>query len=153
MDKVVFEEDDINFEAVQKMLEPLSTPAARGDAAPSGLSVLERGYYERLRDIYKSYNSGSKTIEQAKKDKVSLQRDYFEEYKGNIEGIAVALSRQEDIKKSDEARSKALKSENIAEIALIACETVSILTGDKPFGKLAKEKIENLLLKNQNAKT
>ena len=46
-----------------------------------------------------------------------------------------------------------LKSENIEEIALIACETVSILTGDKPFGKLAKEKIENLLPKNQNAKT
>ena len=46
MDKVVFEEDDVNFEAVQKMLEPLSTPAARGDASPSGLSVLERGYYE-----------------------------------------------------------------------------------------------------------
>ena len=153
MDNVVFEEDDINFEAVQKMLEPLSTPAARGDAAPSGLSVLERGYYERLRDIYTAYNKGVKSIDEAKKEKLMLQRDYFEEYKGNIEGIAVALSRQEDIKKSDEARSKALKSENIAEIALIACETVSILTGDKPFGKLAKEKIENLLLKNQNAKT
>lgn len=138
------EEDEFNFDTIKDVLERFSVPASKNEAAQAGITVLERGYYELLRDVYLDYNRKEITLEQAKNKKTKLQRDYFEEWKGNLDGIAVAIERQEDIRKSDIARSDILKSENLKEIATIACQTISIMTGDVPFGKLTKEKIERL---------
>ena len=125
-------------------MERFSVPASKNEPAPAGITVLERGYYELLRDVYLAYNRKEITLEQAKNKKTKLQRDYFEEWKGHLDGIAVAIERQEDIRKSDIARSDILKSENLKEIATIACQTIGVMTNDIPFGKLTKEKIERL---------
>ena len=56
--------------------EELEKAAARGEGVPDGLKAPERAYFIALRGLYYQYRVGIIDKDQAKREKVMLERDY-----------------------------------------------------------------------------
>lgn len=144
------DEEEFNFDSIQESLEQFSKAAARGDNAPNNLDILQRGYYEAIKDVYKAYNSNAISLDDAKAAKSKLQREYFDYVKDKNDAVAVYIARQEDIKKTNEIRTKICKATSISEIADLAVKGISILTNDEVVYKTFKQNTAKINSKGSN---
>ena len=68
----------IDKKALEKRANDFNTMAARGMPMPDGLALHEVVYYKTLALLYGEYHAGKVDIEEAKKQKRQLMKDYAE---------------------------------------------------------------------------
>ena len=68
----------IDKKALEKRANDFNTMAARGMPMPDGLALHEVVYYKTLALLYGEYHAGKVDIEEAKKQKRQLMKDYVE---------------------------------------------------------------------------
>lgn len=126
-------ENDFNKASISEMLDSKYKNQAFNDVEIYGLDILDTGYYNKLREIYRNFKTGVLTKEKAESQKNKLQTEYFDFISNQLECINVYIDRQENIKKSSELVTKIEKSENIEEIADLSIQAIALMTGDKSF--------------------
>lgn len=68
----------IDEKALEKRANDLNTMAAKGIPMPDGLALHEVVYYKTLTLLYGEYHAGRVDVEEAKKQKRQLMKDYAE---------------------------------------------------------------------------
>ena len=68
----------IDKKALEKRANDFNTMAAKGIPMPDGLALHEVVYYKTLTLLYGEYHAGKVDIEEAKKQKRQLMKDYAE---------------------------------------------------------------------------
>lgn len=68
----------IDKKALEKRANDFNTMAARGMPMPDGLALHEVVYYKALTLLYGEYHAGKVDVEEAKKQKRQLMKDYTE---------------------------------------------------------------------------
>lgn len=68
----------IDKKALEKRANDLNTMAAKGIPMPDGLALYEVVYYKALTLLYGEYHAGRVDVEEAKKQKRQLMKDYAE---------------------------------------------------------------------------
>lgn len=68
----------IDKKALEKRASDLNTMAAKGIPMPDGLALHEVVYYKALTLLYGEYHAGKVDVEEAKKQKRQLMKDYAE---------------------------------------------------------------------------
>ena len=124
--------------------------AAKNRPLPKYVSAPEMCLYLSLKAIYSNWRRGGITKEQgtAEKNKAVAECERFdEEYQHWCD---THKAYQDSIRKADVLMSEIEKSSNTAEIAVKACESVGILTGDENFVVRQKRKIDNAKMSMQD---
>lgn len=115
--------------------------AAKNAPLPEYPNAAEMCLHVALRAIYKEYRSGSISREQAQGEKLKIIGK-CREYENDILADRECCScHQQNIRKAGTLLTDIQKTRDVQEIAVRACEAISLMTGDELFSKLQKAKI------------
>jgi hypothetical protein len=93
------------------------------------LSLIDFAYCYKVRELYNAYKDNKLTLEECKKAKSQIQR----EYEDLTQTANVYKLYQDGIKKSEQLRVEVNKSDDLNEMLSKCLEMVSLLTGDETF--------------------
>ena len=105
------------------------------------MNLLDYGYCAKVRKLYQNYKNNQMNIEDCKKLKVKISKEYEDIVEYITHSSRVWLEHQENIKKSEILRAEVNKSTDLQEMLLKSLEIVSLLTGDETFYKINAEKV------------
>ena len=122
-------------------LKDLDIIANKSEPIDRSMYIVDYGYCAKVRELYQSYKANQMSLEDCKKLKVSITK----EYENIIENLTycsrIWLEYQENIKKSEILRAEVNKSSDLQEMLLKSLEIVSLLTGDETFYKINAKKV------------
>lgn len=123
----------------------LERQAYDGTLDVSDFPPAEYKYFNELHIIYYNFRIGRLTKSDAECRKLKLLHDYYENLQKQENFLNVYKYYQGNIRKSGMLRAEIQKSYNIAEIALLACKVISLMTDEPTFAKLQERKIKELI--------
>lgn len=122
-------------------LKSLDIVANSDEPMGKHMHIVDYGYCAKVRELYQSYKANQMSLDDCKKLKVKISK----EYENIIENLTycsqVWLKHQENIKKSEILRAEINKSSDLQEMLLKSLEIVSLLTGDETFYKINARKL------------
>ncbi len=101
-------------------------------------------YFSELRRIYYVFKFEGLSKEEAEKRKQMLLRRYNESTAERENFCRVYREYQDNIRRAGGLIAQIHKSQNIREIALLACTAIGLMQGDSAFAKLIEKKLEGL---------
>ena len=105
----------------------------------------EYKYFSELRKIYYAFKFDELAKSDAEKQKAILLCQYHEDLQEHENRLAVYRHYQDNIRQAGMLRTEIQKSHDITEIALLACQTISLMTNEPTFAKLQERKIKEML--------
>ena len=99
-------------------------------------------YFDRLRIIYAEYKYDNLPKEVAANRKAKIYSDYKETISAYEQWCSVYKSYQDNICKAGTLINDIEKSDNVKDIAILACEVIGIMTGDASFTQRQKKKLK-----------
>lgn len=123
----------------------LERQAYDGTLDVSDFPPAEYKYFSELRKIYYDFKFEGLAKSDAESRKLKIFHDYCEDLQKQENFLNVYKYYQGNIRRSGMLRSEIQKSHNIAEIALFACECISLMTSDEVFYNLQERKIKELM--------
>lgn len=122
-------------------LKNLDIIANSNELLDRNMHIADYGYCAKVRELYQSYKANQMSLEDCKKLKVKISK----EYENIIEDIThcsqVWLEHQENIKKSEILRAEINKSSDLQEMLLKSLECISLMTSDETFYKINTRKL------------
>ena len=103
----------------------------------------EYKYFSELKKLYYAFKFDGLSQGEASHRKQILFRKYSEDISEHDRCIAVYAQFQENIHKAGENISRIEKSHDIAEVALLACETLGLMMGEGTFYGRQKRKFQD----------
>ena len=125
----------------------IEASAAKNKPIPKYMTIPEMCLYTSLRALYYSFRKGQIEREDARIEKSILISKCSEFEKEYLNWCSVYKAYQDNIRKAGSLLNEIEKSENLYDIAVNACETISIMTGDESFAESQKRKIHERRLK------
>lgn len=122
-------------------LKDLDIIANKSEPIDRSMHIVDYGYCAKVRELYQSYKTNQMSLEDCKKVKVSITKEYEEIIEDITHCSQVWLEHQDNIKKSEILRAEINKSSDLQEMLLKSLEIVSLLTGDETFYKINARKI------------
>lgn len=119
----------------------LERQAYDGTIDISDFPPAEYKYFSELRKIYYAFKFDGLAKSDAEKQKAVLLRHYREDLQEHENRLEVYRRYQENIRQSEILCTAIQKSHDVTEIALLACKTISLMTGEPTFAKLQERKI------------
>lgn len=119
----------------------LEKQAYDGSIDVSGFPPAAYRYFDSLRKLYAGYKYDDISKDEAQAAKQKLLADYREASEAYELFCAVYRDHQGNIVKAKSLLSDIEKSHDVREIALIACECIGLMTGDREFAKQQAKKI------------
>lgn len=107
------------------------------------MSLPENCLYTLLRALYRQYHSKQISKEDAQDKKQKIITDCTEYEKHYNEWCAMYAQFQENIKQCGQILNNIEKSQDVTEIALLACTAISLMTNDKSFIKRQERKLNH----------
>lgn len=104
----------------------------------------EYRYFAELRKVYHAFKFEELTKDNAEKQKAVLLCRYREDLLEHENRLEVYRKYQENVRKSELLQSAVNKSHNVAEIAILACQAISLMTNEPTFAKIQEKKIRGL---------
>ncbi len=101
-------------------------------------------YFSELRRIYYDFKFEGLSKEDAEKRKRKLLRRYNEAAAEHENFRRVYREYQDNIRRAGGLIAQIHKSQDIREIALLACTVIGLMQGDSAFAKLIEKKLEGL---------
>ena len=108
---------------------------------PIDMNLLDYGYCVKVRELYQNYKNNQMNIEDCKKAKAEITREYEKIVDDKISSSKIYSEYQESIKKSEILRAEINKSSDIVEMLLKSLECISLMTGDETFYKMNSKKV------------
>lgn len=99
-------------------------------------------YFDRLRILYAEFRFNNLSKSEAVRRKTELYAEYRNALSAYEHWCEAHKAYQGNIRKADVLMSDIEKSQDVKEIALIACQIIGILTGDEEFAKRQKKNIK-----------
>lgn len=125
-----------------KQFKALERQAYDGTVDVSRFPPAAYRYFDSLRLLYARYKYDNLSKEDAAAEKQKLLAQY-NEATAAVMGMKSAYQYyQDNIRKAGSLLSQIEKSHNIAEIAMLACECIGMMTNDTGFLKRQKSKFE-----------
>lgn len=123
-------------------IKEIELSAAKNIPPPKYLIAPETCLYMTLRPLYRDYKKGeiSKNDAKAEKQQIICKCSEFETAYINWSNVYKAY--QDNIRKAGIMLNDIEKSDNVEDIAVLACEVISIMTGDKSFCSRQKKKLK-----------
>lgn len=119
----------------------LERQAYDGTIDVSDFPPAEYKYFSELHKIYYAFKFDGLAKSDAEKQKAVLLGRYREDLQEHENRLEVYRRYQENIRQSEMLCTAIQKSNYIAEIALLACKAISLMTGEPTFAKLQERKI------------
>lgn len=116
--------------------------AARNVPPPKHLTMSEMCFYITLRSLYRYYRKGEISKNDASKEKQQIIGKCTEFESAYKQWCSVYKSYQDNIRKAGTLINDIEKSDNAEDIAVLACEVIGIMTGEKSFAQRQKKKIK-----------
>lgn len=104
--------------------------------------AAEYRFFSRFVALGKAYRTGEITLEEAGRRKRLLLAEYREDAARAKKADEVYFDRARDIRISEDFRVKIIGSDDVHEIASLACRALALLTGDIMLARVA-EKLDN----------
>lgn len=101
--------------------------------------AAEYRFFNRFAALGKAYRTGEITLEEAGRRKRLLLSEYREDSARAKKADEVYFERARDIRISEDLRVKIMGSDNVCEIASLACRALALLTGDVMIAQVANE--------------
>ncbi|MCM1007938.1 MAG: hypothetical protein NC485_08390 [Ruminococcus flavefaciens] len=130
----------INFKDIDTFCK-LERQVYDGTIDVSDFPPAEYKYFSELRKIYYAFKFEGLAKSDAEKQKSVLLCHYHEDLQEHKNRLEVYRHYQENIRQSEMICTAIQKSNDITEIALLACKAVSLMTGEPTFAKLQERKI------------
>ncbi|MGN0613719.1 MAG: hypothetical protein ACI4JB_07430 [Porcipelethomonas sp.] len=121
--------------------DEIELSAAKNRPLPKYLTMPEMCLYLSLRALYSSWRRGDITKEQGTAEKTKAVAECGKFDSAYRQWCEVYRTYQDNIRKAETLLSEIEKSDDTADIAVKACETVGIMIGDANFAKRQKRKI------------
>ena len=99
-------------------------------------------YFDKLRSIYRAYKFDGLDRDNAVKMKAEAYSEYQEAKSAYEKWCSVYAEYQDNIRQTCTIITKIEKSHDVREIAGLACEVISLLTGEMSFAQRQKAKWE-----------
>ena len=99
------------------------------------LSANEYKYFSQLVQIYRNFENKLINLADAEKKKAAIYSDYEKSTNEHLSRIIDNLKWRDNVRTSETIRLKINKSTDINEIAALALECISLMTGDETFLK------------------
>lgn len=119
----------------------LERQAYDGTIDVSDFPPAEYKYFSELRKVYYAFKFEGLAKSDAEKQKAVLLGHYREDLQEHENRLEVYRRYQKNIRQSEMLCTAIQKSRDIAEIALLACKAISLMTGEQTFAKLQERKI------------
>lgn len=132
---------DFNDSGTRKRLE---RQAYDGTIDVSDFPPAEYMYFDQLRQIYYDFKFKELSKEDAEKRKRKLLRRYNEAVAEYENFRRVYREYQDNIRRAGALIAQINKSENIDEIAKLACTVIGLILGDNSLAPRIKKKLEAL---------
>lgn len=107
------------------------------------MTMPERCLYASLRALYRQYKCRQISKDDAKAEKLKIISECSDFEKHYNEWCAMYAQFQENIRKCGTLLSDIEKSDNVTEIALLACTAISLMTGERDFIKRQERKLNH----------
>lgn len=104
----------------------------------------EYKYFAELRRIYQAFKFEGLSQQDAERQKKSLLIDYRKYLETFGSAVQTYRNYQDNIRKSGTLISRLYKSEDVYEIAVLACNAVGLMRGDSSFTHDMTKKLEEL---------
>ena len=122
-------------------LKNLDVIANKDEPIDRNMYLIDYGYCAKVRELYQSYKANQMSLEDCKKLKVKISKEYEDIIEDITHCSQVWLEHQENIKKSEILRAEINKSSDLQEMFLKSLHIVSLLTGDETFYKINSKKV------------
>lgn len=132
---------DFNDGNTRKRLE---RQAYDGTIDVADFPPAEYMYFSELRKIYYDFKFEGLSKEDAENRKHMLLKRYNEAATERENFRRVYREYQDNIRRAGGLITQIHKSQNIREIALLACTVIGLMQGDSAFAKLIEKKLEGL---------
>lgn len=130
----------INFKDTDTFRK-LERQAYDGTLDVADFPPAEYKYFSELRKIYYAFKFEGLSKDDAEKQKAVLLRHYHKDLQEHEDRLAVYRHYQDNIRQSEMLCTAIQKSHDITEIALLACQAISLMTNEPTFAKLQERKI------------
>lgn len=107
-------------------------------------STAEICLYTSLRALYSSYHKGEINRDNAKSEKIKIIAKCQKLEDTYLDWCSAYKYYQDNIRKAGTLLSDIEKSNNVREIALLACKAISLMTSDTSFIKRQEKKIKEV---------
>ena len=124
-------------------LKNLYVIANKDEPIDRNMYLIDYGYCAKVRELYKSYKGNQMSLEDCKKLKVKISKEYEDIVENLTCCSRIWLEHQENIKKSEILRAEINKSNDLQEMLLKSLECISLMTGDETFYKINAKKVGN----------
>lgn len=122
-------------------LKSLDIIANSDEPIDKHMHIVDYGYCTKVRELYQSYKANQMSLEDCKKLKVKISKEYEDIVENLTYCSKIWLEHQENIKKSEILKAEINKSSDLQEMLLKSLEIVSLLTGDETFYKINTRKL------------
>ena len=122
-------------------LKSLDIIANSDEPMDKHMHIVDYGYCAKVRELYQSYKANQMSLEDCKKIKVKISKEYENIVETMTYCSKIWLEQQEKIKKSELLRAEINKSSDLQEMLLKSLHIVSLLTGDETFYKINSKKV------------
>ena len=122
-------------------LKSLDIIANSDEPMDKHMHIVDYGYCAKVRELYQSYKANQMSLEDCKKLKVKISKEYEDIVENLTYCSRIWLEHQENIKKSEILRAEINKSNDLQEMLLKSLECISLMTGDETFYKINAKKV------------
>ncbi len=122
-------------------IKKIEISASQNRMPAISMTMPERCLYTSLRVLYRQYHSKQISRDDAKAEKLKIISECSDYEKNYNEWCAMYAQFQENIRQCGQILNDIERSQDVTEIALLACTAISLMTSDRSFIKRQERKL------------